>query len=63
MGFYPTVLTTRNNIKTVINIETIFFKKENITGADLKLANEVWNHREKYLYSEKIEQQVLIVAR
>ncbi|MFH0894150.1 MAG: hypothetical protein V2A54_06925 [Bacteroidota bacterium] len=63
MGFYPTVLKTKDGKKVVVNGQSLFFKTEEIKGADLELANEFWNQREKYIYEDKIENQILVIAK
>ncbi|MHB0756877.1 hypothetical protein [Polaribacter sp. M15] len=63
MGFYPVPLKTSNGTKVVINGQVMFFKNGEIKGSDLKLENELWNHKIKYVYEDKIENQVLIVAK
>jgi hypothetical protein len=63
MGFYPTVLGTNNGKKVVIKGQSLFFRNGEIKGADLKLENESWNHRAKYVYEDKIDEQVIIVSK
>lgn len=63
MGFYPTVLKTNCGKRIVINGQPIFFKKDEIKGADLILAHENWNHKEKYKCEDKIENQILVIAK
>jgi hypothetical protein len=63
MGFYPVPLKTTNGKKVVINGQVLFFKNGEIKGSDLILENEFWNHKLKYIYEDKIENQVLIVAK
>jgi hypothetical protein len=63
MGFYPTVLKTTDNKKVVINGPSLFFNTNGITGANLTLAREDWNHNVKYIYADKIDNQTLIVGK
>ena len=63
MGFYPTVLETNNGKKIVINGQSLFFRNGKIKGADLKLENESWDHRAKYVYEDKIDEQVIIISK
>jgi len=63
MGFYPTVLKTKNGTKVVINGQALFFKNGEIKGSDLTLSNEFWDDKEKYIYENKIEKQVLVIAK
>jgi hypothetical protein len=63
MGFYPTVLKTKNNEKIVINGRPLFFKNEHIVGSELTLANEDWNHNKEYIYENEINNQVLIIVK
>jgi hypothetical protein len=63
MGFYPTVLKSRSGDKVVVNGQALFFKNGDIKGSDLVLANESWNHKEKYIYEDKIENQILVIAK
>jgi len=63
MGFYPIVLTTKNGVKIVINGQALFFKNGEIKGSDLLLSDDTWNHKEKYIYENKIDNQVLVIAK
>ena len=63
MGFYPVTLKHSNGKKVVLNGQALFFKNGQISGSDLNLDNENWNHREKHIYEDKINNQVLIVAK
>lgn len=63
MGFYPVTLMDNNRKKIVINGQALFFKNGEISGSDLNLDNDFWNHREKYIYEDKIDDQVLVVAK
>ena len=64
MGFYPTVLKSKEDKKVVLNGLSIFFNSDNIKGSELKLANEEWNHREEYIYDmNKIEKTIVIAKR
>ena len=63
MGFYPVTLKHSNGKRVVLNGQALFFKNGQISGSDLNLDNENWNHREKYIYEDKIDNQVLVVAK
>ncbi|GAB5398915.1 MAG: hypothetical protein Aureis2KO_05000 [Aureisphaera sp.] len=63
MGFYPVTVKDSLGKKIVINGQALFFKNGEISGSDLNLDNEIWNHRKKYIYEDKIDNQVLVVAK
>ncbi len=63
MGFYPVTLMDNHGKKIVINGQVLFFKNGEISGSDLNLDNEIWNHKGKYIYEDKIDNQVLVVAK
>ncbi len=49
MGFYPTILKTKGGKKIALNGMSLFFNSYKIKGSELELANEEWNHKEKYI--------------
>lgn len=63
MGFYPTVLKDKYGQKIAVNGPSLFFDANNVKGSELTLANEQWNHKEKYFYEEKVENNALIIAK
>ncbi len=63
MGFYPVSLQTRNGERVIINGQTLFFRNKEIKGAGLIPSNERWDYSENYIFEDKIENQVLIVAK
>lgn len=64
MGFYPTVLKDKDGKKVVLNGTSIFFNSSNIKGSELKLANERWNHKEKYIYDlDNKDEKTILIAR
>ena len=63
MGFYPTVLKTNDGKRIVVNGTSLFFNSNGIKGEQLILAKEDWDHRAKYIYEDKIENQTLIVGK
>ena len=65
MGFYPTVLKSKEGKKVVLNGVSIFFNSNNIKGSELKLAHEEWNHREEYIYdiNNKAEKTIVIAKK
>lgn len=64
MGFYPTVTTTGNLKKVVLNGFEVLFAQDGIKGSDLTLSNVQWDHRDKsYLYSNHELERTLIIAK
>lgn len=61
MGFYPTILKNKQGKKIALNGISMFFNSEQIKGSELKLANEEWNHKEKYIYDTKDKAEKTIV--
>ena len=61
MGFNPTVLRNKNDIKVVINGISLFFNSENIKGSELELANETWDHKKKYIYDNYNQKEITLV--
>jgi hypothetical protein len=64
MGFYPTVLKTKEGNKIALNGISLFFNSYEIKGSELELANEEWNHKEKYIYdTEDKSEKTIVIAK
>jgi hypothetical protein len=64
MGFYPTVLKTKDDKRIVLNGVSIFFNSNNIKGSELELANEEWNHRAEYIYdTNSYTEKTIVIAK
>jgi hypothetical protein len=65
MGFYPTILKNIEGKKIALNGISLFFNSDGIKGSELKLANEEWNHKEKYIYDtqDKSEKTIVLVKK
>ena len=64
MGFYPTILKTKEGNKIALNGISLFFNSYEIKGSELELANEEWNHKEKYIYdTEDKSEKTIVIAK
>jgi hypothetical protein len=61
MGFYPTILKTKEGKKIALNGISLFFNSFKIKGSELEFANEEWNHKEKYIYDTEDKSEKTIV--
>lgn len=64
MGFYPTILKNKEDKKVALNGISLFFNSYKIKGSELELANEEWNHKEKYIYdTENKSEKTIVIAK